>query len=72
MSSKNDHSDVSAVLERAQEVEVERMRKQQEREEKKLAKIRKKKQELMERLIAPILLILTLIISGAIYLISQY
>ncbi|MFZ1721636.1 MAG: hypothetical protein WAU07_03975 [Microgenomates group bacterium] len=55
---------------KAEEIEAKKFELQQAREEKKRLKEAKKKKELLERLIAPFLLILTTLISYIVHIFS--
>ncbi len=56
---------------KAEQIEAEKERKKRNREKKKREKERKKRRQKLEKLIAPILLFLTLGISFCIYFFSQ-
>lgn len=58
-------------MDKAQEVEAEKERKNQDRLERKLAKEKKKQQEKIEKLVAPILLFLTIAISLLVQFLSK-
>jgi hypothetical protein len=59
------------VLRSIEEIEAEKEAKRFAREEKKFLKAHRKKQEQREKLVAPILLILTVLISYFLYWLSQ-
>jgi hypothetical protein len=64
--------ETAAELEQSiEDIEAEKERKRFEREEKKFLKEHKKKRQKQERFIAPLLLILTLLISYLIYLTTR-
>lgn len=67
MSKKNDPP-LDYFEEKAQEIEERKERLKQEREQKKKAKITQQKRAVQEKLFAPVLLILTVIVSFLIIL----
>ncbi|HYD34952.1 MAG TPA: hypothetical protein VD999_02700 [Vitreimonas sp.] len=62
-------AELEAAEERAQEIEDEREAKKAEREEKKRLKELKKKREAQEKLVAPFLLFLSIVVSLVLYII---
>ena len=60
---ENPHMTTDELMKRTQEVEQEKDIKKRERIERKLAKEKKKKQEQTEKLVGPVLLIVTILIS---------
>ena len=68
MKKKNDEASQIADLEKkTAEIEAEKEQKKFERDERKFRKLQEKKRQRLERLVAPILLILTLLVSYFIY-----
>lgn len=59
--------DPQEIRKKAEELEEKKLERQREREEKKRAKEAKQKQELIERLVAPALMLLTALISYLLY-----
>jgi hypothetical protein len=63
-------ADVQQAMEKSQEVELEKERRKREREERKRERQLKTKREKQEKFVAPVILILTILISYLIYLLS--
>ncbi len=62
--------DPEVYRKRTEEIEAKKIERQRERELKKQEKDAKKRRELIERLIAPILLILTALVSYILHILS--
>jgi len=63
-------ADVEQAMEKSKEVEAEKALKKREREERKRERELKKKREKQEKFVAPIILIVTILVSYLIYLLS--
>lgn len=59
------------LIERTKTIEAEKQKKAQERLEKKILKEKKKKRELREKLVAPVLLIFTVVLSYILLVLAE-
>lgn len=61
----SDYDEIAATIrERTDDIESEKAEKQRIREEKRLARERKKRQQFIERMIAPVLLVISILVSA--------
>ena len=68
---ENDESAAEQIVKTTEEIEAEKERKRFLREERKFLKQHAEKRKKMERFVAPVLLILTILLSYVIYLMHQ-